>query len=91
MIIVLEARDFLDFVILGHSGSCNCGIPLQSLFFPIIDAAYRFLKTPTVNRGLSISLNEMFKYFKNKSFSRPFGINLDKLLHETSKSSRPFK
>ena len=33
----------------------------------------------------------MFKYFKNKSFSRPFGINSDKLFRETSKSSRPFK
>ena len=33
----------------------------------------------------------MFKYFKNESFSRPFGINPDKLFRETSKCSRPFK
>ena len=90
MIIVLEARDFLDFVTLGHFGSCNCGIPPQSLLFAIIDIASTFLKTPTVGSGPSRSLNEMFKYFKNKSFSRSFGINLDKLFRETSKSSRPF-
>ena len=91
MIIVLEARDFLDFVTLGHFVSYNCGIPPQSLLFPIIDIASTFLKNPIVDNGPSISLNEMFKYFKNKSFSRPLVINLDKLFRETSKSSRPFK
>ena len=91
MIIDLEARDFLYFVTLGHAGSCNCGIPPQSLLFPIIDIVSTFLKTPIVGSASSISLNYMFKYFKNKSYSRHFGINLDKLFHETSKCSRPFK
>ena len=59
--------------------------------FPIIDIGSTFLKTPTTGSAPSISLNEMFEYFKNKSFSRPFGINPDKLFRETSKSSRPFK
>ena len=44
VIIVLEARDFLDFVTLWHFGSCNCGIPPQSLLFPIIDIASTFFK-----------------------------------------------
>jgi len=91
VVLDLEARDFLDFVTSGHVGSCNCEIPQQSLLFLIIDVAFTFLKTPTVGSVRSISLNEMFKYFRNKSFSRPFGINLDKLFCETSKSSRPFK
>ena len=91
MIVNLEARDFLDFVTLWHVGSCNCGIPPQSLLFPIIDIAFTFLKTPPVGTSPSILLNEMFKYFKNKSFSRPFGINPDKLFCEISKYSRPFK
>ena len=91
MIIVLQARDFLYFVTLGHFGSCNCGIPPQSLLFTIIDIASTFLKTPTIGSGPSRSLNEMFNYFKNKSFSRPFGINPDKLFRKTSKSSMPFK
>ena len=51
VIIVLEARDFLDFVTLGHFGSCNYGIPPQSLLFAIIDIASTFLKTPTVGDG----------------------------------------
>ena len=66
MIIVLEARDFLDFVTLGHFGSCNCGIPPQSLLIAIIDIASTFLKTPTVGNGPSRSLKKLFKYFKIK-------------------------
>ena len=58
MIIVLEARDFLDFVTLGHLGSCNCGIPPQSLLFPIIDIASIFLKT-TVGSEPSIFLRKV--------------------------------
>ena len=90
MIVNLEARDFLDFVTLWHVGNCNCGIPPQSLLFPITDIIFTFLKTPPVGTSPSILLNEMFKYFKNESFSRPFGINPDKLFYETSKCSRPF-
>ena len=59
MIFVLEARDFLDFVILGHLGSCNCGIPPQILLFPIIDIASIFLKTPTVGSEPSIFLRKV--------------------------------
>jgi hypothetical protein len=86
VILNLEAiRDFLDFVTLRHLGNCNCGIPPQSLLFPITDVAFTYLKTPSVGSSLSKSLNERFKYFKNESFSRPFGINPDKLFYETSK------
>ena len=68
-----------------------CGIPPQSLLFPISYIASTFLKTPTVSSGPSMSLNEMFKYFKNKSSSRPLGINPNKLFYKTSKCSRPLK
>ena len=91
VIVNLEARDFLDFVTLWHVGNCNCGIPLQSLLFLITVIIFTFLKTPSVGTSPSILLNEMFKYFKNESFSRPLGINPDKLFHETSKCSRLFK
>ena len=87
----MEVKDFVDFVTTGHVVNCNCGIPPQSLLFPITDIAVTFLKTPPVGTSPSILLNEMFKYFKNRSFSKPFGINPDKLFCETSKYSRTFK
>ena len=67
VIVNLEVRDLLDFVTLGHGGSCNCGIPAQSLLFPITNIVFKFLKTPSIGSSPSISLNEMFKYFKSES------------------------
>ena len=91
MIITLEVKDFLDFVMKWHVVNSNCGMPPQSLLFPITDIAFIFLKTPPVGTSPLILLNEMFKYFKNESFFGPFGFNPDKLFHETSKCSRLFK
>ena len=91
MIVTLEVKDLLDFVTIWHVFNRNCGMPPQSLLFPTTDIAFTFLKTPPVGTSPSILLNEMFKYFKNESLSRPFGINPDKLFRKTSKCSRPFK
>ena len=48
MIVTLEVKDFLDFVMMWHVVNCNCGMPPQSLLFPITDIAFTFLKTPPV-------------------------------------------
>ena len=82
----LKARDFLDFLtLIGHAGNCNSGTPPQSLVFPITNIALAFLKTPSVGTSPSMSLNERFKLCKKGSFSKPFGINPNRLFLETSR------
>ena len=79
VIISLNERDFLGFMTLtGHGGNCSRGTPPQSLVFPFTDIALVFLKTPSVGTSPSISLNERFNFFRNGSFSKPFGVDPDR-------------
>ena len=86
-IISLNERDFLGFMTLtGHGGNCSCGTPPQSLVFSFIDIALASLKTPSDGPSPLMSLNEKFNFFRNGSFSKPFGVDLNRLFLETSRN-----
>ena len=86
-IISLNERDFLGFMTLtGHGGNCSYGTPPESLVFPFIDIALASLKTPSDGTSPLMSLNEKLNFFRNGSFSKPFGVDLDRLFLETSRN-----
>ena len=79
-IAILNPMDFLGFMaFIGHFGNCNFGIPPQSLALPINNITLVFPKTPSVGTSPSKLLNERFYFSKRGSFSKPFGMDPDRL------------